>query len=392
MNDVRILDFTRVLAGPWASQMLADQGADVIKVEPPEGDETRGFAPAVGSVSTYFLCANRNKRSITLDLRTEEGREIARALAARADVVLENFRPGVMERLGLGDDVLRRDHPRLISVAIHAFGAEGPAAWTARPGYDLVLQAMGGGMSITGTPDGPPVRSGAPQADLLAGLQAVQAVLLALLHREKTGEGQKIVVNMMQGQWASLVYHATRFLVTGEVESRRGSAHRGLVPYDTFPCADGWITIACGNDAIWRRLCEVLDIEAREDWQTNAGRVADRQAVDAAVRARTCADSMDSLDGRLARAGVPAGKVLEVDQVARHPVVHSVSVAHPVLGQVQLPGPTLQTATTRLHHSAPPSLGADRDGILAEIGWDSNRIAVAAAAGAFGAVRPADAG
>jgi crotonobetainyl-CoA:carnitine CoA-transferase CaiB-like acyl-CoA transferase len=343
-------------------------------------------------VSTYYLCANRNQWSIVLDLRTEEGREVARALAARADVVLENFRPGVMERLGLGDEVLRRDHPRLISVAIHAFGDDGPAEWTTRPGYDLVLQAMGGGMSITGTPEGPPVRSGAPQADLLAGLQAVQAVLLGLLHREKTGEGQKIVINMMQGQWASLVYHATRYLMTDEIESRRGSAHRGLVPYDTFPCADGWITIACGNDAIWRRLCEVLDLSNREDWQTNAGRVADRAAVDAAVRARTVLETMDALDGRLSRAGVPAGKVLAVDEVARHPVVQTVSVAHPVLGAVRLPGPTLHTATTRTHHTAPPSLGADRDDILAELGWDASRIAVAAAAGAFGAVRRADAG
>ncbi|MBA2321034.1 MAG: CoA transferase, partial [Deltaproteobacteria bacterium] len=268
MNGTRILDFSRVLAGPWATQMLADQGAEVIKVEPPGGDETRAFAPLVDGVSTYFLSANRNKRSIELDLHNPVGRSAALALAGRADVVVENFRPGVMARLGLSWETLSALNPRLVYVAIHAFGEEGGEEWVKRPGYDLVLQAMGGAMSFTGFPGSPPIRAGAPVADLFAGLHAVQAVLLGLLDRERTGKGTKTVVNMMQVQLGALVYHATRHAVTGEAEGPRGNAHRGLVPYDIYPCADGWIALACGNDGIWRRLVAALDLAAPRAWST----------------------------------------------------------------------------------------------------------------------------
>lgn len=389
MRGVRILDFTRVLAGPWASQQLADQGADVVKVEPPGGDETREFGPIVDGVSTYFLSCNRNKRSIVLDLRADAGRDLALRLADGADVVLENFRPGVMDRLGVGYDAIRARNPRVVYVAIHAFGEDGPEEWTGRPGYDLVLQAMGGGMSFTGFPGSPPVRSGSPSADLLAGMQAIQAVLLGLLHRERTGEGQKIVVNMLQSQLAALVYHATRHAVTGELEERKGNAHRGLVPYDVFPVADGWIALACGNDGIWARLRRALGIDDVPEWRTNRGRVAHREAVDRAVAGALARLTKAEADATLAAAGVPAGTVLDVGEVRAHPAATEVTVEHPVLGPVPLPGPPIRSATTRGAHRVPPGLGADRDEVLREIGLGASEIAAAADAGAFGGVHAA---
>jgi crotonobetainyl-CoA:carnitine CoA-transferase CaiB-like acyl-CoA transferase len=225
-------------------------------------------------------------------------------------------------------------------------------------------------------------------ADLLAGLQAVQAVLLGLLHREKTGEGQKIVVDMLQSQLSALVYHASRHALTGEAEQRRGNAHRGLVPYDVFPCSDGWIALACGNDGIWRRLREALALVDDPAWRTNRGRVAARADVDRAVSAALAVLSMAEADRLLADAGVPAGPVLDVGQVRAHPAVQEVAVDHPILGRIPLPGPPIRTLTTRTEHRAPPQLGADRDHVLAELGWESARIADALRAGAFGPVPP----
>jgi crotonobetainyl-CoA:carnitine CoA-transferase CaiB-like acyl-CoA transferase len=374
-----------VLAGPWAAQHLADQGADVLKIEPPGGDETRAFAPIVAGVSTYFVSCNRNKRSIVLDLRTDAGREVAHDLVAGADVVLHNWRPGVAERLGMGWDTLKALRPQLVCVSISAFGSDS-GEWAGRAGYDLVLQAMGGAMSFTGPPGAPPIRAGTPIADLVAGLLATQAVLQGLLHRAQTGEGQWIEVDMMQAQAACLVYHFSRYTVTGEREQQRGNAHRGLVPYDVYRCADGWIAIACGNDGLWQKLRTELGLPDREDWRTNAGRVAARSAVDDAVTGALAAVAVADADRRLAAAGVPVGRVLDVAGVAAHPAVERVTVAHEVLGDLALAGPALRTATTREHHRPPPALGADRDAVLAELGYDHERITALAAAGAFGAV------
>lgn len=387
MNGLRILDLTRVLAGPWATQHLADQGARVIKVEPPGGDETRGFGPFVEGQSTYFLSANRNKQAITLDLRSPAARPAIDALCGWADVIVENYRPGVMERLGLGWTDLHVRYPRLCYVAIHAFGHPDDGidpVWTERPGYDLVLQAMGGGAAINGPPGTPPLKHALSIADLFAGTFAVEAILLALLERERTGRTQKIVVNMLQVQANVLAHHASRYTVTGEVEQKRGNAHRGLVPYDLYACADGWLALACGNDAMWARLVEALALAAPAVWSTNAQRLVAREAVDAAVADALAGLSVAEADARLTSAGVPAGPVWSLDKTIACPAVQLVTVDHEALGPVRLVGPALQTLTTVAAPRAPPTLGADRDVVLGELGLDAPTIAAMAAAGAFG--------
>jgi len=387
MNRIRIIDLTRVLAGPWATMMLADQGAEVIKVEPPGGDETRRYEPTVRGEATYFQSVNRNKRSIVLNLSTPGGQEVLQRLLSTADVVIENYRPGVASRLGLVWEEVHKAYPSLIYVAIHAFGDE-VSGWRDRPGYDLVLQAMGGAVSFSGFPGAPPVRSGVPIADLMASQYATQAMLLALLQRHETGLGQKVVVNMMQSQASALTYHASRYAGTGEAETRRGNAHRGLVPYDVYRCAEGWLAIACGNDRMWARLGEALGLAHVPEWDTNKGRVAAREQVDAAIKEKLALMEVEKADRVLAAAGVCAGPVLDVGQVLEHPAVSRVTLEHPVLGALDLPGPVLITGTTRLAHSRAPDLDADRDALFAELGFDSEEIARLQRSGALGDVTP----
>lgn len=378
MHGLRILDLTRVLAGPWATQHLADQGADVIKVEPPGGDETRRFGPLVDGEATYFLCANRNKRSIVLDLKSAAGRRVLDRLVDWCDVLVENYRPGVADRLGFGWDVVRERRPDLVYVAIHAFGDQHPT-WSTRPGYDLLLQHMGGATSMTGFPGSPPTKHPVSNADLVTGLYAVQAVLQGILHRERTGEGQKIVVNMMQAQAAHLAYQATRQRVTGHHDTQRGNSHAGIVPYDVVRCADGWLVIACANDPTWQRLRHALDLPDRPEWRTNTERVAHREQVMAALEEALVHRTVDAADAMLAAARVPAGPVLTPDQTLAHPAVRNATVEHHHFGPVSLPGPVLETATTVQHHRAPPALGADWLSVLETLGLSDQADALEAA-------------
>lgn len=361
----RILDLSRVLAGPWATMHLADQGFDVIKVEPPGGDDTRAFGPHVEGVSTYYLCANRNKRSIVLDLKDPADQATLHQLVRSADVVLHNLRPGVAERLACDEPTLRALKPDLVYVAISAFGDEGPHA--PRPGYDLVLQALGGAMSLTGHPGTPPVKCGTSIADLTTGLFTVQAILQGLLHRERTGEGQRIGVSMMACQAHALAYHSTRWFAMGAEDVQRGNSHGGLAPYDVYPCKDGWLAVGCGNDAIFRRLSKALDLPADPNWADNPGRVADRERLDAAMREALARFTRDEADTLLAKAGVPAGPVLTPGQTLSHPAVPRVQVEHHVLGPLTMVAPVLITKTTRREHTAPPLLDADRAAVLAEM-------------------------
>lgn len=382
MKNYNILDLSRVLAGPWAVQHLADQGANVIKVEPPTGDETRHFGPFEVGTSTYFLCANRNKRSICLDLKTKAGRSVLRALVGWADVIVENFRPGVMERLGFAWPVVQDLNPRAIMVSISAFGVDDPE-WAARPGYDLLIQHMGGQTSMTGNPGDPPLKHPTSIADQVAGLYAVQAILQALLHRHETGEGQHITVNMMQAQAAGLAYHASRYAATGNLASQQGNSHAGIVPYDTYRCADGWVVVACANDATFARLTEALDLPRNPNWITNAGRLKDREAVDYAITERCKIASKQMFIETLQSARVPCGPVLQPDETLSHPSVTLIEVPHPSLGPLRLPGPVIQTASTVTTHQAPPALDEHRDAILSELGFDAPTVDELVRAGAF---------
>ncbi|MBX2802086.1 MAG: CoA transferase [Myxococcales bacterium] len=379
----RILDLTRVMAGPWAVQHLADQGASIVKVEPPAGDETRRYQPLVAGVSTYYASANRNKRAIVLDLKTEAGRRVLDALVAWCDALMENFRPGVAERLGFGWDVLKERHPALVYVAIRGFG-EGVQGWSQRPGYDLVLQHMGGHTSMTGAPGTPPSKHPSSIADLTTGMVACQALLTALLQRQVTRTGQKVVVNMLQVQAAMLSYHGLRWAVTGEVGGQIGNSHASIVPYDTYRCADGWLVVACPNDGVWRRLQRALDLPDPPEWQTNAQRVARRAEVDGAVRAVLEPLTREEALERLVAADVPAGPVQTPDQTLVHPAVRPAVFDHPQLGRVHAPGPLFRTSSTHTHHRPPPGLGQDTSVVMHALGFSEAEIGALRRAGAFG--------
>ena len=364
MDGIRILDFSRVLAGPFATMHLADMGADVVKVERPgQGDDTRSFGPPFSQgVSTYFLAVNRGKRSIVLDLKTSEGVRMARELAAKADVVIENFRPGVMERLGLGSDVLRADNPKLIYCSISGFGKG-----KNRAGYDLVVQGMGGIPALTGAPEGAPAKCGASIADLVTGLYAVQSILAALLRRESTGLGAVIDVPMIDGQVALLTYHASGLLNGGSSPKRLGNHHPSIHPYGTYRADDGFLNIAVGNDKLFVAFSEAIgspEWAADTRFAKNANRVANREALDPlieeALKGRTVEGWCDALN----QAGVPAGPINSVAEAVQ--LVDLVSHPHPS-GQgdvITAPLPFKMDGAPRSADLPPPVLGAHSTEVL----------------------------
>ena len=385
LSHVTVLDLSRVLAGPWASQILGDLGATVYKIERPgSGDDTRSWGPpflhdsagAQGDAA-YYLCTNRNKRSITVDFTTPEGREIVQALAARADVVLENFKVGGLRAHGLDYESLRALNPRLIYCSITGFGQTGPYA--ARPGYDFLVQAMGGLMSITGAKDGEPgagpQKAGVALTDILTGLYATIGILAALAHRERTGEGQQIDVALLDVQVACLANQAMNYLVGGKPPVRMGNAHPNIVPYQDFPTADGHMIIAVGNDAQFARLAAQF---GRPDWaedarfSTNAARVANREALIAAIREVSVTRPTADWVLRLERAQVPCGPINALDAVFADPQVRArdlrLELPHPVAGNVpQVASPLRLSATPVTYRNAPPTLGADTRAVLAEV-------------------------
>jgi crotonobetainyl-CoA:carnitine CoA-transferase CaiB-like acyl-CoA transferase len=315
LAGVRVLDFSRVLAGPFATMMLADFGAAVIKVERPGvGDETRGWGPPFDErgEATYFQALNRNKDSVVLDLATPDGVAGALRLAGEADVVVENFRPGLMDRLGLGYGELSAARPGLIYCSITGFGA---GAGAGLPGYDLLVQALGGLMSITGSPDGEPQKVGVALVDVLAGLFASVGILAALRHREATGEGQRVEVDLLSSLLAALVNQGSAYTIAGVVPARMGNEHPSVAPYELLPCADGELVLAVGNDRQFAALCEVLgaaQLALDDRFATNAARVENRPALRAALIARLSARPAASWVEALTAARVPAGLVNDV--------------------------------------------------------------------------------
>ncbi|MEB3223883.1 MAG: CoA transferase [Candidatus Sericytochromatia bacterium] len=376
LQGLRIVDLTRALAGPYAAMMLGDMGADVIKVEAPErGDDARGWGPPfLEGESSYFLSINRNKRSVVLDLKSDAGREALEALIATADVLIENFSPGVMARLGFAPEALLARHPRLVIASISGFGQAGPHR--DRPAFDLVLQGMGGLMSLTGAPGGPPTRVGVPIADLTAGMFAFSAIMLALYHRERTGAGQLVDTSLLDGQLALLTFQAGRYFATGQAPHRQGNEHPSIAPYETFRCADGHLNVAVGNEGLWRRFAEALGHpEWLEDarFRTNAERLGHRAELGAAIEAVFATWPQTEALARLQRAGVPCGPIQDLAQVFADPHVVSqglvLELEHPSVGTVRAPGPPYRlSAAAAGPHRPPPRLGEHTAEVLAELG------------------------
>ncbi len=385
-----VVDLTRVLSGPYCTMVLGDMGARVIKIEQPrKGDDTRAWGPPfVQGESAYFMSANRNKESVTLDFKKPEGRAILDALIARADVVVENFRPGTLDRLGLGYPDVHARHPRLVYCSISGFGHTGPRR--DEPGYDAVMQGEGGLMSVTGDADGPPFRLGVAIADIVAGLWAAQGITLALLAREKTGGGQHVDIGMLDGVTALLSYQASFYLTAGVVPQRMGNRHPTIVPYETFPASDGEFVLAVGNDDLWRRFCSVIGLDALRDdarFATNRARVEHRDElkplIDERLRARPRADWIASLTA----AGVPCGSVRSIAEVLADPQIAAremvVPVEHAVLGPMRSLGvPVKLSETPGRVRSAPPALGQHTDAVLQQdLGLSPAEVARLRAAG-----------
>ncbi|MGX5668780.1 CaiB/BaiF CoA transferase family protein [Rhizobium daejeonense] len=382
LDGLRILDLSRILAGPTATQLLADLGAEVIKVERPGvGDDTRGWGPPFiadaegedSDLSAYFLCANRNKRSIAIDLATDEGAALVRRLAAISDVVIENYKPGDLARRGLGYDDIRMIKPDIVWCSISGFGQTGPYAH--RTGYDFLVQAMGGIMSITGEPEekgGRPLKVGLGIADVMCGMYATVGILAALRHRERTGEGQFIDLALYDAQVAWLINAATGHLVSGKIPGRIGNRHPNIAPYQTFPTAVGELAVAVGNDQQFARFCVVIGAPGLADdprFRRNRDRVQNIEALDPLISQALAMESAERWEERLTEVGVPAGRVATLDQVLSHPHTLAremvVTMKNDQGLDIRLLGnPLKMSATPVRFERAPPHVDQDRDHII----------------------------
>lgn len=382
LSGLRVLDLTRILSGPFATMVLADLGADVIKVENTVGgDDTREWAPPYqGDQASYFLAVNRNKRGICLDLKSDEGVDLARHLAATADVLVENFRPGAAARMGLGYEDLADLNPRLVYASISGYGHTGPLR--NEPGYDAIAQALSGVMSVTGPADGPPCRVGVSSADLGAGMWALVGILAALHARQDTGVGQHVDVSLLDGQVAWLTYVAGGYLATGQTPARYGSAHPTIVPYQAFGTLDGHMMLAVGNDALWRRFamaCGLEDLVDDERFATNPARVHNRAVLLPIIESLLAGQPSAHWIELLTAASVPAAVINTVDRALAEPQVLArdmvVTLDHPTAGPVQMVGnPIKLSANPPTMRTPAPLLGQDTGAVLAELGVSAERI------------------
>jgi crotonobetainyl-CoA:carnitine CoA-transferase CaiB-like acyl-CoA transferase len=375
LSGIRVVDFSRVLAGPYCTMLLADMGADVIKIEQPgAGDDTRAWGPPyLGTESGYYLSVNRNKRGIALDLKSEEGRAIALDLIRGADVVVENFRVGVMERLGLGYEQLRELKPDIIYGSISGFGRSGP--YSDRPGYDLIAEAMSGFMSVTGEPGGVGMRAGVAIGDVTTGMMACNAILAALVHRDRTGEGQLIEASLLDTIVGWLINANLYYLITGENQPRTGNAHALVVPYQEFQTQDLPMIITAGNDRLFAALCRVIgrsELSADPRYRRNSDRIANRDSLAAAIEAELAKRPAAEWTELLLDAGVPAAPINTMAEVFSDPHVLArdmlVEVEHASLGTIKLPGvPVKFSETPALARTAPPVLGQHTAEVLREL-------------------------
>jgi len=382
LEGLIVLDLTRVLVGPYATMILADMGADVIKIEMPgTGDDARAFPPHVNGESAYFMSLNRNKRGMTLNLKSEAGKEVFRDMVAKADIVVENYRPGTMEKLGLGYETLREINPRLIYAAASGFGQTGP--YSRRAAYDAIVQAMGGIMSVTGPAGGEPTRVGTSMGDITAGLFTAIGVLTAVIHRTNSGTGQMVDVAMLDSQVAILENAIARYTVTGNIPGRIGNRHPSIIPFETFDTADSTIMIAAGNDALWRKLCTALgqpELATDPRFETNPLRAENydelRPILAGLLEGKETAVWLEILD----EAGVPNGPINNVAQVMADPQVQAremiVPVEHPVAGKTDLPGIPIKLSDTPGSVRTPaPLLGEHAEDILTGLlGYDQKKI------------------
>jgi len=374
LHGVRVLDLSRVLAGPYCTMVLGDLGADVIKVEPPDGDETRAWGPPfAGGESAYYLCVNRNKRGMTVNLKTDEGRDIVRKLAGRSDVLVENFRPGTLARFGLDYETLRSDSPGLVYCSISGFGQTGPLR--DRPGYDFMIQAMGGLMSFTGEPDGEPMKVGVAVTDITAGLYAVIAILAALQARTVSGEGQYLDISLFDSQLGWLANVASNFLVSGNLPNRYGNAHANIVPYQSFRASDGYFALAVGNDKQFARLCNLIgrpELASDTRFATNTARVNHREELIPLLETVFPLRRADEWLSALEETEIPCGPINTLDKVFAEPQVAAremlIEMEHPTTGTLPLVGSPLKFSETPvIYHRLPPRLGEHTDEILKDV-------------------------
>lgn len=379
LKELKVLDLSRVLAGPYATMMMADFGANVYKIEPPKvGDDSRAFGPFVGKESAYYMSLNRNKRSMVLDFKKQSNIDVFKEMVKNADVVVENYKPGTMEKFGIGYDVLKEINPKIIYAACSGFGHTGP--YKEKPAYDIIVQAMGGIMSITGQEGGEPTRVGASVGDVFAGIFTAYAIMLAVYHREKTGEGQKIDVAMLDCQVAILENAIARYVTSGDVPKPIGNRHPSITPFASYTAKDGFVIVGAGNDRLWEKLCTTIDrmdLFKHPKFDTNPNRTQNVKELavelNKTLKEKTIAEWITILEA----VGVPCAPINTIDKIVNDPQIKAremiVEVEHPVAGKLKMPNVPFKMSKTPGGVTAPaPLLGQHTNELLNEMfGWDA---------------------